>query len=73
MGIGTFASITFNLNYLFYFLKRPKDLIMELANTNDFNVFCNGVESGFMARACTFARASVWSDLAESHNDSDIA
>ncbi len=51
----------------------PKGLIEKPAHTSNFIVICNGVESAFMARACTFAWASVWSDLAESRIDSDIA
>ncbi len=32
--------------------------------TSPHIVFCNGVESGFMARVCTFAWASAWPEVA---------
>ncbi len=73
MGGGTLVCISsnFKLNYLFYFFV-PQVLVVEPAYTSNFIVFCNGVELGFMACACTFARAGVWSELAVSRNDLDI-
>jgi hypothetical protein len=72
-GGGTFVCISSNWNNLFNVLKRPKVLIVEPAHTSSCIVFCNGVKSGFRARVCTFALAGVWSELAESRNDSDSA
>ncbi len=61
MGVETLACIS-RATSLFFFV--PQVLIAEPAHTSNFFVFCNGIGSDFMASACTFARASVWSDLA---------
>ncbi len=65
--------LSFKLELPLWITLVPKVLIEEPAHTSNFVVFCNRVESGFVARACRSARASVWSDLAKSRNDLDIA
>ncbi len=64
---GSLVCISSNvkLNNLFNFFV-PKVLIVEAAHISNYIVFRNGVESGFMARAFTFARAGVWLNLLNS-------